>query len=257
MAGGSAVLSSRTFVSPVISTISDVISSFDIIAANSSKNSADRGMLPGLYTRRRVRCAAQEVTCAQTYSNVVYLPSEVILCSWSPDQASMTTPPWLMKSTESRDVSGGIGRASSTTLYVVASREALHLSKPSVEFVAISDHVMVKWTLNKKKPDIAMWTTRGRDWKVFKNDALCAELADLFPDSLSAFAHVDVDTITAFYNSTIFCLLDKHAPPTDVIGAPMSGLMMHVWMPRRRRSILSEDFSKPTLQLTVPSGSIA
>jgi hypothetical protein len=105
-------------------------------------------------------------------------------------------------------------------LNVVASREDLHLSKPSVEFVYISDHVLVKWTLNIKKPHIAMWTTRGRDWKVFKNDAICAELVDLFPDPSSAFAHVasigDVDTITAFYNSTIFCLLDKHTPPTDV-----------------------------------------
>ncbi len=65
-----------------------------------------------------------------------------------------------------------------------------------------------------------MWTTRGRDWNVFKNYAFCAKLADLFPDPLSAFAHVasigDVDTITAFCNSTVSSLQDNNAPPNDI-----------------------------------------
>ena len=89
-------LSSLTFVLPVVSTVSDVTVSFAIIDSNSSKYSADGSTLPGLYTSRKVKCAAQEVTRAQMYSNVLYLPSESILCSWSPDRASMTTPPWLM-----------------------------------------------------------------------------------------------------------------------------------------------------------------
>jgi hypothetical protein len=121
-----------------------------------------------------------------------------------------------MKSTESRDVFGRIARAASTTLYVVVSREDLHLSKPSVEFVSISDHVLVKWTLNIKKPDIAMWTTRagiGRFSKMMR----FVPNSPLFSWLLCDLAFIgDVDTITAFYNSTISFLLNKHAPPTDV-----------------------------------------
>ena len=105
-------------------------------------------------------------------------------------------------------------------LDIVVSHEDLCLDKPCVEFVAFSDHLLVKWTLNVRKPDIVLRTTKGRDWKAFENDAFRTELTNLFPDQASASAHVaaigDVDALTELYNSAISTLMDKHAPPTDV-----------------------------------------
>ena len=105
-------------------------------------------------------------------------------------------------------------------LDIVVSHEDFCLDKPSVEFVPFSDHLLVKWTLSVRKPDIILRTFKGRDWKSLDFDAFRTELTDLFPDLASAPTHAaaigDVDALTEFYNSTISALLDKHAPPTEV-----------------------------------------
>ena len=54
-----------------------------------------------------------------------------------------------------------------SVLDIVVSHEDLCLDKPCVEFVAFSDHLLVKWTLNVSKPDIVLRTAKGRDWKAF------------------------------------------------------------------------------------------
>ena len=71
-----------------------------------------------------------------------------------------------------------------------------------MEFVAFSEHRLVKWTLNIRKLDIIMRTIKSRKWKALKNDTFCTEVTELLSDSVAAPAHAAavgaVKELTAF-----------------------------------------------------------